>query len=60
MTDDPILTLTEAAQLLRMHPETLRRSQCPRIRNGRRITFDREIVLAWHRGHSVGTLAAVA
>lgn len=47
-TTDPILTLDECAQLLRMTPEYLRKSSCPRIRVGQRnVMYDREVAIRW-------------
>jgi hypothetical protein len=48
---DPILTLEEAAALLRVSPRWLQRSTCPRIRAGGTVRYDREVVLAWFRSY---------
>lgn len=48
----PILTLEEAAELLRVTPRWLQRSMCPRIRAGGKVRFDREVILAWFRTFS--------
>lgn len=48
-TDAPILTLEEAAALLRVTPRWLQRSPCPRIRAGGKVRYDRATVLAWFR-----------
>ena len=50
--DDDILTLDEAAALVRMHPDTLRKSNAPRIQRRQRghIRFERGPLLAWFRG----------
>lgn len=56
--DTPILTLEEAASLLRVTPRWLRRSLCPRIRQGRVARYDREEVLAWFRSFSDTAQAA--
>lgn len=55
-----IMALDEAAAFLRMHPQTLRRSQCPRSKLGGRIVFERDILLAWVRAHRSHNLADVA
>jgi hypothetical protein len=49
---DDILTLAEAAALVRMHPDTLRKSDAPRIQRGERgrLKFERAALLAWLRG----------
>ena len=54
----PVLTLDEAAELLRVRPEWLRKSRCPRIKVGHLTRYDREACLAWMRAHLVGGLAA--
>lgn len=51
MPTDPILTLDEAAELLRVSPRWLQRSACPRIRAGGTVRYDREVVLAWFRSY---------
>jgi hypothetical protein len=51
MSADPILTVDEAAQLLRVSPRWLQRSPCPRIRAGGTVRYDREVVLAWFRSY---------
>jgi hypothetical protein len=51
MTTDPILSLDEAAALLRVSPRWLQRSRCPRIRAGGTVRYDREALLAWFRGY---------
>jgi hypothetical protein len=50
VTTDPILTLEEAANLIRVSPRWLQRSTCPRIRAGL-VRYDREVVLAWFRSY---------
>lgn len=47
--DTPILTLDEAAALIKMTPRWLQRSTCPRIRVGKYARFDRDVVLDWFR-----------
>jgi hypothetical protein len=47
--DAPILTLNEAAELLRVKPNWLQRSHCPRIRVGGTVRYDRDATLAWFR-----------
>ena len=43
-----ILTLLEAARLLRVSPSWLRRSECPRIRFGAKLVrYPRQQLLAW-------------
>ena len=50
--DSPILTLEQAAALLTVTPDWLRRSRCPRIRHGRNLVrYDREATLAWFRSY---------
>ena len=56
--DTPILTLEEAADLLRVTPRWLRRSHCPRIRAGGKVRYDRDVVLAWFRSFSDTARAA--
>lgn len=41
---DPILPIDEAAALLRVSPEWLRKSTCPRLRVGGVVRWDREAV----------------
>ncbi len=48
-TDAPILTLDEAAALLRVSPDWLQRSSCPRIRRGGVVRYDRDVCLQWMR-----------
>lgn len=55
---DPILTLDEAAALLRVSPEWLRKSTCPRLRVGGVVRWDREAIVAWFRAHSTVEVAA--
>ncbi len=50
-TDAPILTLDEAADVLRVKPNWLRRSRCPRIRVGNVVRYERDAVLAWFRSY---------
>lgn len=50
--DAPILTLEEAASLLRVSPRWLQRSHCPRIRAGGKVRFDRAVILEWFRSFS--------
>ena len=52
MSVDPILTLDEAAALLRVSPRWLQRSHAPRIRAGGTVRYDRDAVLAWFRAFS--------
>ena len=54
----PILTLDEAAQLLRVSPDWLRKSTCPRCRVGGVVRYDRDAVVAWMRAHSTVEVAA--
>ncbi|MBX9857401.1 MAG: hypothetical protein K2Y26_17860 [Gemmatimonadaceae bacterium] len=49
--DSPILLLDEAAALLRVEPDWLQRSTCPRARIGGVVRYDRETCLAWMRAH---------
>jgi predicted DNA-binding transcriptional regulator AlpA len=55
-----VMTLEEAAELVRMHPQTLRRSTCPRSKIGGRLRFLRSVVLEWIAAHQSHQLAAVA
>ena len=48
----PILTLDEAAALLRVTPDWLQRSTCPRLRVGGKVRWDRDMCIAWFRAHS--------
>lgn len=50
--DAPILSLDEAAALLRVTPRWLQRSHCPRIRVVGKVRFDRDVILAWFRSHA--------
>jgi hypothetical protein len=50
-TDGPILCLDEAAALLRVSPDWLQRSTCPRCKVGGIVRWDRETCLAWMRAH---------
>lgn len=45
----PILLLEEMAALLRVTPDWLQRSDCPRIRDGGIVRYDREVGLRWMR-----------
>jgi predicted DNA-binding transcriptional regulator AlpA len=56
--DAPILTLEEAAALLRVSPDWLRKSTCPRLRVGGVVRWDREAIVAWMRAHSTVEVAA--
>lgn len=60
MPDSPILLLEEAAALLRVEPEWLQRSTCPRIRIKNTVRYDRDTCLAWMRAHITPKLADVA
>jgi predicted DNA-binding transcriptional regulator AlpA len=51
MSDTPILTLPEAAELLRVTQDWLQRSTCPRVRVGGIVRWDRDTCLAWMRAH---------
>jgi hypothetical protein len=57
---DAIMTLDEAAAFCKLHPQTLRRSQCPRSKLGGRILFERAVILQWVAAHRSHELAAVA
>lgn len=52
MTDAPILTVEEAAALLRVTPRWLKRSACPRIRAGGKVRYDRAVILDWFRSYA--------
>lgn len=56
--DSPILTLDEAALLLKVTPRWLKRSHCPRIRAGGKVRYDRDAILAWFRTHADQRLAS--
>lgn len=58
-TDQPILTVEEAATLLRVTPDWLQRSTCPRARIGGRVLYDRAVCLAWVRQHVTPQIPAV-
>jgi excisionase family DNA binding protein len=51
VTDAPILTVDEAAELLRVSADWLQRSTCPRVKVGGIVRWDRETCLAWMRAH---------
>lgn len=59
MTPD-VMTLEEAAAYVRLHPQTLRRSTCPRSKIGGRLLFERAVLLAWIAAHRTHQLAEVA
>jgi len=52
VNESPILTLDEAAALLKVTPRWLKRSHCPRIRAGGKVRYDRDIILSWFRSHA--------
>lgn len=52
MSESPILTLEEAAALLKVTPRWMQRSHCPRIRAGGKVRFDRDVILSWFRSYS--------
>jgi hypothetical protein len=47
--DAPFLTLDEAAELLRVTARWLQRSDCPRIRIGGKVRYDRASAVEWFR-----------
>lgn len=49
--DSPILTLAEAASLLKVSERWLQRSRCPHIRIGGMVRYDRDVLLEWFRSH---------
>jgi hypothetical protein len=53
-----VMSLEEAAAFVRLHPQTLRRSTCPRSKIGGRLLFERAVVLAWVAAHRSHELAA--
>ena len=55
-----VFSLEEAAEFLRLHPQTLRRSTCPRSKIGNRLLFERDVMLAWVAAHRSHNLAEVA
>jgi hypothetical protein len=57
---DDILDLAAAAAFVKLHPQTLRKSTCPRSKIGGRLLFERHILLAWVASHRSHELAAVA
>jgi hypothetical protein len=58
VSDGVILTLDEAADVLRVKPEWLRKSTCPRLRVGGVVRWDRDACIAWMRAHSTVEVAA--
>ena len=56
----PVMALEEAADFVRLHSQTLRRSTCPRSKIGGRLLFERDVLLAWIAAHRSHNLAAVA
>lgn len=44
---DEVFALDEAAAFVRLSPDTLQRSDCPRARVGRRVLFRRSQLLAY-------------
>lgn len=51
MSDSPILTLDEAAALLKTTPDWLQRSTCPRAKIGGKVFYIRDVCLEWVRAH---------
>lgn len=49
--DAPILTLEEAAALLRTTPDWLQRSTCPRAKIGGKVFYVRDVCLQWVHAH---------
>lgn len=60
MTDAPILTLAEAAELLRVTQDWLQRSTCPRAKIGGKVFFVRDVCLAWVRAHVTPSMERAA
>lgn len=58
--NDDILDLPEAAAFVKLHPQTLRKSTCPRSKIGGKLLFERHILLEWVAAHRSHQLAAVA
>lgn len=58
--DAPILTLEEAAALLKVTPDWLQRSTCPRARIGGKVLYVRDVCLAWVRAHVTPDLGMAA
>ena len=58
MSQEPILLLEEAATLLKVSPDWLQRSTCPRIRNAQTVRWDRDVCLAWFRSFLTTKVAA--
>ena len=56
----PILLLEEAAALLRVEPDWLQRSTCPRARVGGIVRYDRDTCLQWMRNHITPKLEVAA
>lgn len=57
----PVLLLEEAAALLRVTPDWLQRSTCPRARlGGSTVKYDRDVCLAWLKSHITPKLDLVA
>ena len=49
--EPPVLTLQEAATLLRTTEDWLQRSTCPRAKIGQKVFFTRTACLAWVEAH---------
>ena len=58
MSQEPILLLEEAAALLKVSPDWLQRSTCPRIRNAQTVRWDRDTCLTWFRSYLTVKAAA--
>lgn len=53
MSDSPVMTLEEAADMVRVSPDWLRKSDCPRSQPSPGVVrYLRDDVLAWLRAHS--------
>ena len=51
MSQEPVLTLAEAATLLRTTEDWLQRSTCPRAKIGGKVFYLRDACLAWVAAH---------
>ena len=51
MSQEPVLTLAEAATLLRTTEDWLQRSTCPRAKIGGKVFWVRDECVAWVTAH---------
>jgi hypothetical protein len=57
MDTAPILSLEEMAALLKVSPDWLERSTCPRAKIGGKVFWLRDVCLDWVRAHVRGLAA---